>query len=462
MDYRNTPLLLIIFGITGDLAHRKILPALYRLLERDDLPKKFAVIGVTRQAYSTDMLYSDFTERFDGNVDPVILDRLRSATSISTLDMTDSASYADLRDTVSSASAALGEHTNRIYYLSIPAQAFSTVITHLGSAGHSERFANESLPPRLLIEKPFGYDTASAQLLVDAAANYFSESQLYRIDHYLAKETAQNILVFRFHNPLFRSIWNARHIDRIHITAYETIGIEGRGHFYEQTGALRDIVQSHLLQLMALITMEQPAKLDGENIRRSKRRLLESVSPIAAENVAMRATRGQYDSYREEVDNPSSATETFARLQLDIDNEQWRGTMIELEAGKALSSRESCITVHFRSMDDNTDSNTLIFRLQPQEGITLTLEAKTPGLSNDTQGVNMAFDYTESFGEARAEAYERVIVDAIRGDQSLFLSSEEVMACWKIVENVLEAWQRTGDDIILYELGADPSTIGRT
>lgn len=459
MEYRDRPLLLVIFGITGDLAHRKIMPALYHLLKRGDLPKKFALIGVTRQIYTTETLYDDFAKRLESKVDPVVLKRLRSATSITTLDMTDQASYVTLKETIESASVALGEHAHRIYYLSIPAQAFSTVIDHLGSSHHNEQLLNESAPPRLLIEKPFGYDTASAQLLVDAAARYFSEHQLYRIDHYLAKETAQNILAFRFHNPLFHSIWNTRHIDRIRITAYETIGIEGRTHFYEQTGALRDIIQSHLLQLMALITMEQPARLDSENIRRAKRRLLESVLPITAEEVATQATRGQYIGYREETNNPSSITETFVRLQLDIDNEQWRGTTIELEAGKALSRRESCITVHFRGAENSTDSNILTFRLQPQEGITLTLKAKTPGLSNDTQAVNMAFDYKASFAEARPEAYERVIIDAIRGDQSLFLSSEEVMACWKIVENIITSWEHTKDNLVLYPPGTKPSTI---
>lgn len=459
MEYRDRPLLLVIFGITGDLAHRKILPALYHLLERGDLPKEFAIIGVTRQQYSTDKLYADFAERFDGAVDPDVLSGLRSATTITTLDMTDGNAYIELKDVLETASASLGAHTNRLYYLSIPAQAFSTVIQHLGSAGHNERFANESSLPRLLIEKPFGYDTASAQLLIDAAAAYFDEAQLYRIDHYLAKETAQNILVFRFNNPLFRSIWNTRHIERICITAYETIGIEGRANFYEQTGALRDIVQSHLLQLLALITMEQPAKLDGEHIRRAKRRLLDDVIPISADQVANKTVRGQYDGYRDEVANQSSNTETFARLQLEIDNEQWRGTTLELEAGKALSERVSQIIVHFRDTDDTADSNTLVFRLQPQEGITLTLEAKTPGLSNRTEVVNMAFDYAAAFGEARAEAYERVIVDAIRGDQSLFLSSEEVLACWKIVENVLDAWRDTADDMVIYAPGSHAAAI---
>jgi glucose-6-phosphate 1-dehydrogenase len=456
MDYRDKPLLLVVFGITGDLAHRKILPALYRLLERGDLPHTFAVVGVTRQEYSVDRLYDDFAARLTAEADPRILENLRAATTIATLDMTSATSYTSLKDTLEAASAALGQDVTRIYYLSIPAQAFTGVIDHLGSTGHNQPFKNESSPPRLLIEKPFGYDLSSAKLLVNAAAAHFTEEQLYRIDHYLAKETAQNILTFRFNNPLFQTIWNARHIDRIAITAHESIGIEGRANFYEQTGALRDIIQSHLLQLLALITMEQPGKLDSEGIRRAKRRLLESIIPIGSAEVAEKALRGQYRAYRQEVQNLQSRTETFARLSLDIDNEQWRGVAIELETGKALPDKESKITVHFRNSAEQPGSNTLIFRLQPREGITLTLEAKTPGLSNDTETVEMAFDYASSFTGGAAEAYERVIVDAIRGDQSLFLSSEEVIVCWQIVENVLEAWQASDDTLAFYESGTHP------
>jgi len=460
MDYKESPLLLVVFGITGDLSHRKILPALYRLLERGDLPNQFTVVGVSRQEYSPEQLYQDFQSRYKGECNTEILRKLQDSTTIQTLDMSDESSYHALRTTLEQASVALGSGARRIYYLSIPAQAFIGVIDRLGSSGHNDMFANESEAPRLLIEKPFGYDLASAKALVEAATAHYSEDQLYRIDHYLAKETAQNILTFRFNNPLFQTIWNARHIDHITVTAYEAIGIEGRANFYEQTGALRDFIQSHLLQLLALITMEQPGTLDSPNIRRSKRRLLESITPISKENVSQQSLRGQYNSYREEVQNPESITETFARLTFEIDNEQWRGTSIELATGKALSERISQIAVHFRAdPNEQHGSNTLIFRLQPSEGITLTLEAKKPGLSNETKVVDMAFDYTSSFGFSNAEAYERVIIDAIRGDQSLFLSSEEVLACWQIVENVIEAWQQSSEGIVFYESGSNPAEI---
>jgi len=459
MEYRDKPLLLVIFGITGDLAHRKILPALYRLLERGDLPEKFSVVGVTRQEYTVDKLYEDFSRRCGSECDGDVLAKLRAATTLQTLDMEVEQSYSALRDALETASSQLGQNAHRVYYLSIPAQAFIGVIDHLGRSGHSDSFANEVEPPKLLIEKPFGYDLASAKALVDAATAHYSEEQLYRIDHYLAKETAQNILTFRFNNPLFQTIWSTKHIDRISISAYESIGIEGRKNFYEQTGALRDVIQSHLLQLLALITMEQPGTLDSAGIRRAKRRLLDAITPIAPEAVQTSAVRGQYEGYRDEVQNPTSSTETFAKLSLEIDNEQWRGVAVEVAAGKALSERSSQIAVHFRAAHEQPGSNTLLFRLQPSEGITLTLEAKTPGLGSDTEVVDMTFDYATAFETQNAEAYERVIVDALRGDQSLFLSSEEVLTCWQIVENVIHEWQSSDQKLIPYVQDSKPAEI---
>lgn len=459
MEYRQKPLVFVVFGITGDLSHRKILPALYNLLEKNHLPQAFKIVGVTRQEYSVEQLYKDFAVRHDGKYSTGTLQTLQDATSIATLDMSDLNSYVSLRENLERVSAELGDNASRIYYLSIPPQAFIDVVNRLGESGHNHAFKNEIAAPRLLIEKPFGYDLSSAKTLVEAASMHFSEDQLYRIDHYLAKETAQNILTFRFNNPLFQTIWNARHIDQISITAYESIGIEGRANFYEQTGALRDLLQSHLLQLLALVTMEQPGTLDSSGIRRAKRRLLESITPIAAGEVSSKATRGQYQGYRAEVRNPQSTTETYARLALDIDNEQWRGVAITLETGKALAEKKSQITIRFRTAEAQSGTNTLTFRLQPQEGITLSLQAKKPGLGNDTDVVEMAFDYASTFQTGSAEAYERVIVDAIRGDQSLFLSSEEVIACWQIVENVMEKWQHSETDLQFYEIGDTPEHI---
>ncbi len=457
--YQERPLLLVIFGISGNLAHRKLMPALYQLLKRGDLPEHFRVVGISRKDYQLDELFNDMARFLPEDADSTILSRLRDSTVVTQLDLTDNAAYETLRSQLETASKELGGDTTRLYYLSIPAQAFGGVVRSLGVTNHNKKFENETIAPRLLVEKPFGYDTTSAQELITAADEHYDESQIYRIDHYLAKETAQNILTFRFSNPLFQTIWNARHIDRISIGAFETIGIEGRTDFYEKTGALRDILQSHLLQLLALIMMEQPAKLESVDIHRSKLRLLDSISPIAPDEVAEKADRGQYDTYRSETNNLDSNVETFARLKLSVDNEQWRGVPVILETGKGLDRKCTEIAVHFRENVNAVGDNTLTFRLQPQEGITLSLQAKRPGMANVTETVQMDFDYARSFAGGTAEAYERVILDAVRGDQSLFASGAEVMSSWRIVENVIKAWSTNSDNLQIYPTGESPEKL---
>jgi glucose-6-phosphate 1-dehydrogenase len=272
----------------------------------------------------------------------------------------------------------------------------------------------------------------------------------------VARETVQNILTFRFHNPLFASIWNNRHIDHVSIVAHEKIDIEGRANFYEQTGALRDFIQSHMLQLLAITTMARPMQLESDEIHAEKIKLLEAVEPIAPNQVSQQTIRGQYEGYREEVGNPDSLTETFARLQLWIDNEDWTGVPVVLETGKALKEKLTEISVCFRQPDDAiTEQNKLVFRIQPNEGITLRLQTKRPGIQNVTGSADMDFDYAKSFNQRPAEAYERVIVDAIRGDQTLFSTSAEVIRSWEIVENVLEQWSHSQAGLQTYTKGSD-------
>lgn len=458
-DYQDRPLILVIFGISGNLARRKLIPALYQLLRRGDLPDAFRVVGISRKEYTLEHLLQDIHQYMPEDVDSAALDSLCSNIAISHHDLEQDESYAHLLSELKEVSSELGGDTTRLYYLSIPAQAFGDVVRRLGETGHNQTFEGETTAPRLLVEKPFGYDSASAKALIAAADEHYSEEQIYRIDHYLAKETAQNILTFRFNNPLFQTIWNARHIDRISIGAYETIGIEGRADFYEKTGALRDILQSHLLQLLALIMMEQPAKLESADIHRAKLRLLDSILPISSSEVKEYARRGQYASYREEVGNDNSNVETFARLHLSVDNEQWRGVPVVLETGKAMDKKYTEIAVHFRENDKAVGDNTLTFRLQPTEGITLSLQAKHPGMANVTETVAMEFDYARSFADATAEAYERVILDAVRGDQSLFASGAEVMASWNIVENIIQAWREDGTDLVFYPNGSSSTVI---
>jgi len=459
VDYRDKPLLLVIFGVTGDLAQRKLLPALYNLKRKHQLPENLHIVGLSRQAVEVNEIYDKLRETLAGKeFDEEIVKYLISVTEMAQLDMDNPEAYVALRTHLHDVTRELGSSISRLYYLSIPSQAFKTVVSNLGAAGHNEPFSEDMDRPRILVEKPFGYNTASAKDLIETIDTNFGEQQTFRIDHYLAKETAQNILTFRFQNPLFQSIWNTRHIDSIRISAYETIGIEGRANFYEKTGALRDFLQSHLLQLLALITMENPGKLDSTNIHRSKLRLLDSIATIEPEDVASQATRGQYVGYRREVENDQSCTETFARLKLHIDNEQWRGVNVTIETGKALAEKVSEVAVHFRPTPESNGTNALIFRLQPREGITLLLQAKQPGLQDETEQVDMDFDYSKSFG-GTSEAYERVIIDAVRGEQALFASSAEVLSSWRIVENVLEAWENSDNGLRMYEIGTSAHEI---
>lgn len=452
----HNPLLFVIFGISGDLAKRKLMPALYRLIEQAGMPQEFKIVGISRQpGYSVETLF-DNVEDFLSEPNAYQLGFLKNHTTIVHNALASADDATELRTVLEHESAALGNGTQRIYYLSIPPAAFPHLMGLLGETNHNTPFANEFNPPRLLVEKPFGYDSQSAAELITSAHEHFTEEQIYRIDHYLAKETAQNILAFRFKNSLFESIWNNRHIADITIAAHEKIDIEGRANFYEQTGALRDIIQSHLIQLLALVMMEEPAELTSDAIHAKKLQLLQAITP-ADPSVAV---RGQYDGYREAVNNPHSHTETFARVALAINNDQWQGTNVTLETGKGLDQKATYVKVTFMAPHrESAEPNVLTFELQPNEGISLELQAKQPGLSSDTQPVHMEFDYGRAFDTPTAEAYERVIMDAIRGDQTLFASGDEIMASWRAVDTVLAEWAKGQDGMRLYKKGDDAQSI---
>lgn len=458
MNYERLkqPLTLAIFGITGDLAQRKLLPALYHLAQADELPEQLRIVGISRRDVSLDDVYKQLRSFVgDDTYDINIEQRLKDHTEMRQMDLVNRDDYVSLLTRLEEIEHELGPDGSRLYYLSIPSQAFSPIIRLLGETGHNAPLPGGSDAPRLLIEKPFGYDLTSARELIEVLGEHFGEGQVYRIDHYVAKETVQNILTFRFYNPLFESIWNNKHIDRITITAHEKLDIEGRANFYEQTGALRDLIQSHLLQLLAITTMEQPDKLESEEIHERKQALFEAIRPIPANEVADMAIRGQYNGYRQEVENPDSVIETFASLQLWIDNDQWTGVPVVLETGKALNEKLTEISICFRQPNTaKGEQNKLTFRIQPSEGITLKLQVKRPGIKTITDGAEMDFDYAKAFDVRPAEAYERVIVDAIRGDQTLFASSAEVIRSWEIIENVLQQWSRSSEGLRTYEKGS--------
>lgn len=451
----NDPLLFVIFGISGDLAKRKLIPALYRLIEQQDMPKDFKIIGISRQpGYTTDTLFASVGD-FMKEPNSYQLSYLQHHTTIIHNPLASTDDAAALRSMLEQESQVLGTGTQRIYYLSIPPAAFPNLMHILGTTNHNEPFANETHRPRLLVEKPFGYDSKSAATLIKSAHENYSEEQIYRIDHYLAKETAQNIMAFRFKNSLFESIWNDRHIQSIDIAAHEKIDIEGRTNFYEHTGALRDIIQSHLMQIMALVMMQEPTEMTSDAIHRKKLQLLQAIEPVQPDH----AVRGQYDGYREAVANAHSTTETFARLPFKVNNEQWQNTAVSLETGKGLSEKSTYIKIMFKARKDHSTPNVLTFELQPREGITLELQAKKPGLSSDTQPVCMEFDYEKSFSTPTAEAYERVIMDAIRGDQTLFASGDEIMAAWKAVDSVLADWTKGQQGMRIYAKGENAASI---
>jgi len=450
------PLVLVIFGITGDLAQRKLLPALYHLQLAGDLPGKLKIVGISRRDVPVHDVYARLKE-FSGESDfnTTVAAQLAEHTEMIQMDLVNKQAYADLLEQLKAIETRLGDDAVRLYYLSIPPQVFRPIIHLLGETGHNAPLPGFNDTPRLLVEKPFGYDEASARELIHIVDEHFGESQIYRIDHYVAKETVQNILTFRFNNPLFEAVWNREHINNIRVIAHEQIDIEGRAAFYEQTGALRDLIQSHLLQMLAITTMDKPAKFDSDAIHAEKLKLLQAITPIAPDRVASQTLRGQYEGYRQEVGNPDSYTETFARIGLAIDNDRWRGVPITLETGKALAQKTTEISVCFDGPGQaSSEDNQLVFRLQPREGITLFLQAKQPGIANVTDTAEMTFDYATSFSVRPAEAYERVIVDAIRGDQTLFASADEVMASWHVIEHVIKEWAKGPDGLRSYQAGS--------
>lgn len=449
------PAIIVVFGVTGDLAQRYLLPALYHLFKDNLLHEHTVVLGLSRQDISTDELFSKVElciNETDKACDPTALAAMESRTQMLRFDPNTGDDYAGLLQKLNAIETEHGLCMNRLYYLSIPPKVFPAVVQHLGEHGLNGSCQHGTAATRLLVEKPFGSDMQSAQALIDATNAVFKEEQVYRIDHYLAKETVQNILTFRHFNPIFASIWSNQHIQSIDISAYESIGIEGRANFYEGLGALRDLIQSHLLQLLAITTMHMPETTDSLHLHEAKQALLASV--LAADPA--KAHRGQYQTYRAEVQNPTSTTETFARLELTIDDEEWEAVRISVATGKALQSKRTEIAVTFTDRADPSDAvNALIFRIQPNEGIHLQLRVKKPGFERVLQDAAMDFSYQTTFGDVNhPNAYERVLVDAVKGDQTLFATSAEVLESWRILQPVLDAWDDNDDGLQTYANGS--------
>lgn len=459
------PAIIVIFGITGDLSTRYLLPALYHLIRDNLLHEKTEIMGVTRRGVSADELLSK-TElcvlEADKVCDPKALKHMRNRLSMFKMNLMEGADYDKLLVYLNSQEAKHGVCMNRLYYLSIPPSVYAPIVKQLGQHGLNASCQHGNANTRLLIEKPFGYDRSSAEQLIKDTDKQFSEDQTFRIDHYLAKETVQNILTFRFNNPVFESIWDSRHISRIDISSSEKIGIEGRTAFYEQTGALRDFVQSHLLQLLAVTTMEKPLSNNSASIHDAKLALLKSVEPPPADQIPVRTVRGQYDSYRTEVGNPNSTVETYAAIKLFINNQRWKGVPMTIRTGKALREKKTEISVTFRQADNQSHTNTLTFSVQPHEGIGINLCVKRPGFDDQIESAAMDFSYERSFADdnGHPSAYERVLVDAVRGDHTLFATSAEVLFSWRILQPIINAWGKSAEDLYIYKQGTlGPPTL---
>ncbi len=453
------PTILVLFGITGDLSQRYILPALYHLICDNLLPENAAIIGVSRR----DVPVSDIIDKTrlcvlekDKTCDDSALQRMQKHLSMFQMDLESGSDYDKLHSYLNEQETKHGVCMNRLFYLAIPPDAYQPVVTLLGERGLNTSCQHGRAATRLLVEKPFGYDLASARTLIRRISKQFKEDQVYRIDHYLAKETVQNILAFRLHNPVFEALWSNRSIASIDIEAKESIGIEKRATFYEQTGALRDFVQSHLLQLLAVTTMDKPKDMSSEAIHHTRFKLLSSVEPVPKSKVTQRTVRGQYEGYRHEVDNPNSIIETYASLTLFVNNRRWRGVPMNIRTGKALDEKQTTISLTFKHPEGATHHpNVLTFFVQPREGIGFDLFVKRPGFDNEMQKVPMDFRYERNFkAHSHPDAYERVLVDAVRGDRTLFASSREVLASWRIIESVVEAWRANGDSLRIYKRGA--------
>jgi glucose-6-phosphate 1-dehydrogenase len=435
----------VIFGITGDLSHRYLLPALYQIGKVHQLPSVCKIVGVTRQ----DITFEDLLKNSpQGSGARKALEALQDDFELLTMDLTNPKDYQKLKEHLNLQCGKFGKDTQIIFHFAVPPKSSLDIIKLLGEAGLN------SANIKLLLEKPFGVDLKSAQEVIGQTEKYFKEDQIYRIDHYLAKEMAQNITVFLGSNALFRNVWDNRFIEKIDIVASEDIGIEGRVAFYESTGALRDVLQSHLLQLAALTLMEPCSDIFNTNKIASKRlqalQFLES--PSAGQTI-----RAQYDGYKSEVKNSNSTTETFVALTLSSRDSRWQGVPVRLMAGKNLSEKLTEISIHFKKTQES-QTNMLRLRIQPKEGIEFDLWVKEPGYDRRLQKLPLKFAYDQHF-KRLPEAYEQVLVDAMRGTKNIFASSGEVLTTWKILQPILDRWSSNTQDLRIYKPGSSADKV---
>ena len=456
------PTSLVIFGATGDLANRKLLPAIYNLAHDGALPERFELVGTSR----SDMSDAEFRDMATNAVrqfsrrtpDDSVLERLFSDAAYVAGTFDDEQLYGGLREALERFDQEAGQRLNRCFYLSTAPTFFPVIVERLGAEGLS---ALDGADVRVIIEKPFGTTLAEAQELNRQVLSVFAEAQVFRIDHYLGKETVQNIMAFRFANGMFEPLWNRNYIDNVQITAAEDIGIGSRAGYYDSAGALRDLIQNHMLQLLCHVAMEPPVDFSADEVRNEKVKVLHAIERPSAEDIGQMAVRAQYTAgqsggeqvpgYLDEEGVPEdSHTETYAAIRLEVDNWRWAGVPFYLRHGKRLPKRSSEISIRFKptpqllfGMGDagRQRPNVLTLRIQPDEGIALRFGSKVPGPGMHIRSVLMDFRFGTSFGRQTADAYERLILDAMQGDSTLFTRRDETEAAWTIVTSILEGWQ---------------------
>jgi glucose-6-phosphate 1-dehydrogenase len=469
------PTTLVIFGATGDLARRKLMPALYNLAHEGALPERFNLIGTSRRDQSDDEFRAQAREaiaQFSRRVpDQQVLDGLLARLTYVGNSFDDTEGYSKVGSAIDALDEQAGQPLNRVYYLATAPEYFPTITEALKANG-LER--HEQADVRVVIEKPFGHDLASARTLQEVVHGVFRERQVFRIDHYLGKETVQNVMAFRFANYMFEPLWNRNYIDHIQITAAEDIGIGSRAGYYDASGALRDLVQNHMLQLLTLVCMEPPGSFEANKVRDEKVKVLHAIEPPQPEQVPEMTVRARYTAgvsggddvpgYLEEEGVPDdSTTETYAALRLEVHNWRWAGVPIFLRTGKRLARKVTEIAVHLKPVPHlafqskgsvGVQPNQLILTVQPNEGVSLSLGAKIPGASMRIRPVNMEFLYGTSFMSQSPEAYERLILDAMRGEATLFTRNDEVDAQWAIIDPILKAWESGVPPLAEYEAGS--------
>ena len=482
------PCVLVIFGATGDLTHRKLLPALYNLQLEYPMPPQFTIVGVARRPFTDEQFRQQALDSINtfsrrGPVNPTVWDSFAKSLYYCQVQFNDAEGYRHLGELLDRLDHERVTKGNRMFYLATPPTYYPVIGSLLGTTGVARRESKVTpVQPgqpegwsRIVVEKPFGHDLASARSLNAELNKGFKESQIYRIDHYLGKETVQNIMVLRFANGIFEPVWNRRYVDNVQITVAESIGIEGRGEYYDDAGAIRDMVQNHMMQLLTLTAMEWPVNFDADSVRDEKVKVLKAIPPMLDTEIAADTVRGQYGpglvsgepvpGYCEEPEVKSdSMTATFVAMKLLVENGRWAGVPFYLRTGKRLTKRITEVTIQFKRPPyllfqqagvsaEQIQPNVLSLRIQPNEGISLRFMAKVPGQEMHLRSVNMDFLYGSSFGVEPPEAYERLLLDAMLGDATLFTRIDETELAWKLVDTVVSSWDKSRVPMVQYEPG---------